>query len=97
MATVGTDTSAAAINTAIVTAAQAWATQASDVLRLATYVDGLGTAGLELAGFTDSADAAAVLQAADYLKTVAQLFTGQAGQADPFNFASALARFIGPL
>jgi hypothetical protein len=92
---IGAGTTAADLNARLCALAQVRALQAVFTIEFATYVDGLGTAGLEVAGM-DSADATAFQSAADDLKTDALIFQGQATQGSPFNYSNAVAGFIGP-
>jgi hypothetical protein len=94
---VGAGIDSARLNTMACDLAQRWAAAANEVMALAKYVDQLGQAGLELAGFTVTAEATQYQTAVDTLKTVALVWQGQATQAGLYDFSNALAAFIGPL
>lgn len=95
MANYGTDTSSDALNTRMCALMQARHLNATEVIAFAAYVDGIGTAGLELSGF-DSTEATNFASAVDQAKTEAQVWLGQATQGTDYNFSDALSVFIGP-
>ena len=64
------------------------------VANWAEYVVSLGTSGLEGLEFT-SADAATMVQLAEYFLTIAGVFEGTATQASEFNFANAFSPYTG--
>lgn len=68
---------------------------AMDAIRVQnTYISGLGTAGLEAAGFS-AADAASVLQMMGYMNNVAAVYYGTGTQAAASNFDAALSAMWG--
>lgn len=75
--------------------AQAFRASAAQALSYQAYVVGLGQAGLVTLGFA-SADATALIAAADYMATLAQVYQGTATQATDFNFSNALVTLTGP-
>jgi rhamnogalacturonyl hydrolase YesR len=67
------------------------------VLRLWSYANGLGLAGLQAAPLNYSAaDAQAYLDAVNHMATVAQVFQGTATQTPAFNFEDSLIPVTGP-
>lgn len=86
---VGSQPSQGNINQTLTTLALSLRDLANQIVDQRTYLNKLGTSGLEGIGFTAS-DASTVLQQIDYLGTVADLYHGTATQATAFNFEDAL-------
>lgn len=67
---------------------------ASDILESSAYLNNLGLAGLETAGYS-AADAQTALNDIDFMTTIAQVYKGTATQAAEFNFENALTSLWG--
>jgi hypothetical protein len=93
---VGAGATADSLQTELVAVAQTFAANANRAIALAKYVDGLGTSGLQNAGFATTGDATTFQSRADYCRTVAQIFQGTAAQPTDFDFSNAMADAIGP-
>lgn len=92
---IGNDPTAAQINSQGAQIAMQWRAVAQASLAYQAYVVALGQAGLVAKGMT-SADATALLTAANYMATNAQVFQGTATQGSTFNFQNALVALTGP-
>lgn len=92
---IGNQPNVAQINSQAAQIAMAFRANAQAALQFQAYVVGLGQAGLVALGFA-SGDATALLAAANYMATLAQVYQGTATQGSTFNFQNALVALTGP-
>jgi hypothetical protein len=87
---VGNPVDAGGLNAQLGDAAVSLRAAMEQVLKLWSFVQPTGAAGLETIGFS-SDDATAYFNAANYMQTVAGIYFGTATQGSEFDFDSALA------
>jgi hypothetical protein len=93
---IGNQLTAFQLNTLAGAAAVGLRDACQTVLNLQATLVALGTAGLEAAPISlDSTDAASVVEAVNYLNTVALAFFGQATIPTEFNFNTEVAPLYG--
>lgn len=84
----------AQLNTQAYQIALLYRSAAQQALAFQAFVVAQGSAGLQGLGFA-AADASALITQADYMATLAQVYTGTATQASLFNFQNALIALTG--
>jgi hypothetical protein len=92
---IGNIPSQAQLNSQIAQLASQWRSVAQQSLYFGTYINNIGTAGLQALSFT-SGDATTFVAQADYMLTLSGVYMGTATQGTVFNFENALVTVTGP-